>query len=180
MAGAQNKRTTKSGNRPTTAVRKTAAATTRTTEVKTPYPVMAIWQDSDLTYVPRLQQLGARLLEKRQGSIVAIRPKTGEVLCMVSHTLEGNNINRAISATYPPGSTFKAAQLLTLWTEHTVDKDTKVKCHRGFMMGGTHVAVVPSSPLATTQAQSCNSWFITNFIKMIADYHQVQLHEAML
>ena len=129
-------------------------------------------QDPDLTYVPRLQKLGEKLLEKRQGSIVAIRPKTGEILCMVSHTLKGNNINRAVQATYPPGSTIKAAQALTLYTEGIINKDTKVACHRGFMMGGTHVGCHSHpSPLATTQAlaQSCNSWFITNFIKMISD-----------
>ena len=129
-------------------------------------------QDPDLTYVPRLQKLGEKLLEKRQGSIVAIRPKTGEILCMVSHTLKGNNINRAVQATYPPGSTIKAAQALTLYTEGIIKKDTKVACHRGFMMGGTHVGCHSHpSPLATTQAlaQSCNSWFITNFIKMISD-----------
>lgn len=129
-------------------------------------------QDPDLTYVPRLQKLGEKLLEKQQGSIVAIRPKTGEILCMVSHTLKGNNINRAVQATYPPGSTIKAAQALTLYTEGIIKKDTKVACHRGFMMGGTHVGCHSHpSPLATTQAlaQSCNSWFITNFIKMISD-----------
>ena len=129
-------------------------------------------QDPDLTYVTRLQKLGEKLLEKRQGSIVAIRPKTGEILCMVSHTLKGNNINRAVQATYPPGSTIKAAQALTLYTEGIIKKDTKVACHRGFMMGGTHVGCHSHpSPLATTQAlaQSCNSWFITNFIKMISD-----------
>ena len=129
-------------------------------------------QDPDLTYFPRLQKLGEKLLEKRQGSIVAIRPKTGEILCMVSHTLKGNNINRAVQATYPPGSTIKAAQALTLYTEGIIKKDTKVACHRGFMMGGTHVGCHSHpSPLATTQAlaQSCNSWFITNFIKMISD-----------
>lgn len=129
-------------------------------------------QDPDLTYVPRLQKLGEKLLEKQQGSIVAIRPKTGEILCMVSHTLKGNNINRAVQATYPPGSTIKAAQALTLYTEGIINKDTKVACHRGFMMGGTHVGCHSHpSPLATTQAlaQSCNSWFITNFINMISD-----------
>lgn len=169
-----SQRTTTPGKRTITPGKKTIATnkTTATTQKATAQKAAQVAQDPDLTYVPRLQRLGESLLEKRQGSIVAIRPKTGEVLCMVSHTLEGNNINRAISATYPPGSTFKAAQLLTLWTEHTVDKDTKVKCHRGFMMGGTHVGChAHPSPLATTQAlaQSCNSWFITNFIKMIAD-----------
>lgn len=129
-------------------------------------------QDNDLTLVPRLQKLGHELLQNRQGSIIAIRPQTGEVLCMVSNTLNGNDINRAVSATYPPGSTIKTAQALTLYTEGIINKDTKVACHRGFMMGGTHVGChAHKSPLAMTQAlaQSCNSWFITNFIKMISD-----------
>lgn len=129
-------------------------------------------QDADLTYVPRLQTLGKQLLENRQGSIVAIRPSTGEVLCMVSNTLKGDNFNRAVSATYPPGSTIKTAQALTLFTEGIINRNTQVKCNRGFMMGGTHVGChAHKSPLATTQAlaQSCNSWFITNFIRMISN-----------
>lgn len=129
-------------------------------------------QDPDLTYVPRLQRLAERLLENRQGSIVAIRPTTGEILCMASNTLKGDPINRAVQATYPPGSTIKAAQLLTLYSEGIVTRDTKVACHRGFMMGGTHVGChYHASPLSTVQAlaQSCNSWFITNFIRMIGD-----------
>lgn len=128
--------------------------------------------DPDRTYVPALQHLGAELLAKYQGSIVAIRPQTGEVLCLVSHSLDGSTFNRAVSGTYPPGSTFKAAQELTLWTEGIIDKDTRVACHRGFMMGRTHVGChAHPSPLATRQAlaQSCNSWFITNFIRMISD-----------
>ena len=168
------KRTITPGKKTTTPGKKTIATnkTTATTQKATAQKAAQVAQDPDLTYVPRLQRLGESQLEKRQGSIVAIRPKTGEVLCMVSHTLEGNNINRAVSASYPPGSTIKAAQLLTLWSEHIVNKDTKVKCRRGFMMGGTHVGChAHPSPLATTQAlaQSCNSWFITNFIKMISD-----------
>lgn len=129
-------------------------------------------QDADLTFVPRLQSLGKRLLEKRQGSIIAIRPQTGEVICMVSNSLDGKDFNRAVSGSYPPGSTFKAAQELVLWTEGIIDADTKVECHRGFMMGGTHVGChAHPSPLSTRQAlaQSCNSWFITNFINMISN-----------
>ena len=72
-----------------------------------------------------LQMLGERLLEGKIGSIVAIEPETGEVLCMVSspsydpHMMIGRNrgknhnemardpwkplLNRAIMGTYPPG-----------------------------------------------------------------------------
>ena len=110
------KKTATPGKKTTTPGKKTIATskTTATTQKATTQKTAQVAQDPDLTYVPRLQRLGESLLEKRQGSIVAIRPKTGEVLCMVSHTLEGNNINRAVSATEPPGTTIKPAQLLTL------------------------------------------------------------------
>lgn len=126
----------------------------------------------ELTLVPSLQELGRNLLKGRQGSIVAIHPQTGEVLCMVSNTTTGTIFNRAISAAYPPGSTFKVAQLLTMYSEGIVTRETAVPCNRGFMMGTTHVGCHRHpSPLTTVQAlaQSCNAWFMTNYIRMIAD-----------
>ena len=36
--------------------------------------------DGPLTIRPMLQQLGERLLQGKQGSIVAIRPETGEII----------------------------------------------------------------------------------------------------
>ena len=86
-----------------------------------------------------LQALGERLLEGKIGSIVAIEPKTGEVLCMVSSPtydprmmvgrqrskshieLSRNSwkplLNRSIMGQYPPGSTFKTTQALTFMSE---------------------------------------------------------------
>ena len=86
-----------------------------------------------------LQALGERLMEGKIGSIVAIEPSTGEVLCMVSspsydprmmvgrqrsksHLLLSQNVwkpllNRSIMGQYPPGSTFKTTQGLTFMTE---------------------------------------------------------------
>lgn len=84
-----------------------------------------------------LQMLGERLMQNKIGAIVAIEPKTGEILCMVSspsfdphmmigrqrgknhQLLEKNRqkplLNRAIMGTYPPGSTFKTTQGLIFW-----------------------------------------------------------------
>ena len=48
-------------------------------------------KDLTLSLDIKLQALGERLLEGKIGSIVAIEPSTGEVLCMVSslHTTRG-------------------------------------------------------------------------------------------
>ena len=59
-----------------------------------------------------LQQLAERLLNGKQGSIVAIEPKTGRILALVSRDKIGDGVNRAVSTTYSPGSTFKTAQAL--------------------------------------------------------------------
>ena len=86
-------------------------------------------KDLTLSIDIELQQLGERLMENKIGSIVAIEPATGEILCMVSapsydpalltgrqrgenHRALSNDkrkplLNRAIMGTYPPGSTFK-------------------------------------------------------------------------
>ncbi|WP_314314070.1 penicillin-binding transpeptidase domain-containing protein, partial [Hoylesella marshii] len=101
-----------------------------------------------------LQALGERLLEGKIGSIVAIEPSTGEVLCMVSsptydprmmvgkkrgrnHQLLSRNVwkpllNRSIMGQYPPGSTFKTSQALTYLTEGIVTPHTMYPCYHGF------------------------------------------------
>lgn len=45
--------------------------------------------EASSTLQPALQQLGRRLLRHKTGSIVAIQPATGRVLCLVTHSPEG-------------------------------------------------------------------------------------------
>ncbi|MDS0526228.1 penicillin-binding protein 2 [Clostridium sp. SHJSY1] len=78
------------------------------------------------TLDPNVQQAAFNALGNRKGAVVALDPKTGEILAMVSKpTYDPNNletsmaaavsgsgensplINRATIGTYPPGSTFK-------------------------------------------------------------------------
>lgn len=139
-----------------------------------------------------LQMLGERLLEGKIGSIVAIEPATGEVLCMVSsptydpHLMVGRNrgknhlmmaadpwkplLNRAIMGTYPPGSTFKTTQALTFLQEGIIVPGTPFSCVGGFNFRGLHVGCHGHpSPLTLIPAiaTSCNGYFCWGLYHMI-------------
>ena len=101
-----------------------------------------------------LQELGEKLMENKLGSIVAVDPKTGGILCMVSapsfkpKLLTGAErkkhiselllnpalplLNRSVSATYSPGSTFKTLQALVGMHEGVINTQTAVSCGGAF------------------------------------------------
>jgi penicillin-binding protein 2 len=101
-----------------------------------------------------LQELGEKLMRNKIGSIVAIDPKTGGVLAMVSaptydpNQLVGSErrknyselvlnpalplLNRTVSATYSPGSTFKTLQALIGLQEGVISTDTRFSCSGAF------------------------------------------------
>ena len=149
-----------------------------------------------------LQQLGERLMQGKLGSIVAIEPSTGEVLCMVSSPnydprimvgrQRGRNnrmltldplkplLNRAIMGTYPPGSTFKTSQALTFLEEGIITPQTTFPCSGGFRFGhlkvGCHGHASPI-PLIPTIATSCNGYFCWGLYYMLGNrkkYETVQ------
>ena len=132
-----------------------------------------------------LQMLGERLLKNKIGSIVAIEPETGEILCLVSspnydpHLMIGRQrgknhlalqrdmtkplLNRALMGVYPPGSTFKTAQGLTFLQEGIITEQSPAfPCSHGFHYGrltvGCHAHGSPL-PLIPAIATSCNSYF---------------------
>ncbi len=139
-----------------------------------------------------LQALAERLLQNKIGSVVAIEPSTGEVLCMASsptfdpqmlvgrkrgenHLLLSQDkqkplLNRAIMGTYPPGSTFKTSQALTYLQEGIITSETQYPCALGFRHKGLHVGChAHSSPiaLAPSLATSCNSYYCWALYRMI-------------
>jgi len=89
-----------------------------------------------LTIDQSLQRLARRLLQNKQGSIVAIEPATGRVLALVSNDKLDDGVNRAISTSYSPGSTFKVAQALFMLSEGAIDTKKTYACHHGFSFNG--------------------------------------------
>ena len=146
----------------------------------------------ELSLDVKLQALGEMLMQNKIGSIVAIEPETGEILCMVSaptfdpSDLVGRHrgekyqalaarsdkplLNRAIQGTYPPGSTFKTTQALTFLQEGIVDTRTLFTCNGGFVARGLRVAChAHSSPISLIPAiaTSCNAYFCWGYYRMI-------------
>jgi penicillin-binding protein 2 len=102
----------------------------------------------------KLQELGEKLMENKLGSVVAIDPKTGGILAMVSAPtyqpkfLTGATrkkhlselylnpalplLNRTVNATYSPGSTFKTLQALVGLHEGVIDPNFSVGCRGAF------------------------------------------------
>jgi len=101
-----------------------------------------------------LQMLGEKLMENKLGSIVAVDPRTGGILCMVSSPtfkpklLTGSErkkhiaelllnpalplLNRTVGATYSPGSTFKTLQALVGLHEGVISTNFRVSCSGAF------------------------------------------------
>lgn len=159
-------------------------------------------KDLTLSLDIKLQALGERLLEGKIGSIVAIEPSTGEVLCMVSsptydpRTVTGRKrgkmhamlsrdpwkplLNRSIMGMYPPGSTFKTTQGLTFLTEGIIGPGTSFPCHHGFYCRGLHVGCHGhASPISLVPAigTSCNGYFCWGLYYMLGNrkkYKNVQ------
>ena len=142
----------------------------------------------------KLQALGERLMRGKIGSIVAIEPSTGEVLCMVSsptydprrmvgrqrsknHLELSRNVwkpllNRSIMGQYPPGSTFKTTQGLTFMNEGIITSGTQYPCSHGFNFKGLHVGCHGhAAPLALVPAlsTSCNGYFCWGLYHMIGN-----------
>ncbi|NDW13840.1 penicillin-binding protein 2 [Bacteroides sp. 214] len=140
-----------------------------------------------------LQLLAEKLLQNKLGSVVAIEPSTGEILCMVSAPSYDPSImvgrqrganhlelskdpkkplfNRALMSATPPGSTFKTAQGLIFLQEDIIDVNTTFPCHNGFVYPGArrvgchpHGSPIPFIPSLST---SCNAYYCWGFLRMI-------------
>lgn len=137
-----------------------------------------------------LQAYGEYLMAGKTGSIVAIEPTTGQILAMVtSPTYDPNElvgrkrgmrynellkdpekplINRAISGTYPPGSTFKMINGLVSLQSGVINANTAYPCNgpKSAPIKCTHFH---GSPVRLYDAieNSCNPYFWQAFQDMM-------------
>lgn len=149
-------------------------------------------RDLRLSLDVKLQQYAESLMVGKRGAVVAIEPKTGEILCLVSSPgydprllvgrPRGQNykmltrddalplFDRALGGAYPPGSTFKPTQGLILLQEGIINNSTVFPCTGGYVNGGlrvgchAHGAPLPLKPALQT---SCNAFFCWGFKSMI-------------
>lgn len=132
-----------------------------------------------------LQQFGEKLMSNKVGSIVAINPKTGGIITMVSSPtynpglLTGSErrkhfselytdprlplLNRAVNASYSPGSTFKTLQALVGLHEGVITTRTTFSCGGAFYGCGSGKPMGCLDPgtyyLSTGITHSCNTYF---------------------
>lgn len=133
-----------------------------------------------------MQRLGERLMVNKKGSIVAIDPRNGEVICLVSsptydpELLVGRvrNTNygilqrdpikplfdRALQAQYPPGSIYKIVQSLIALDEGVIDVNTGFPCTKSLV--GCHDHPGAGDIIRAIQ-YSCNPYFYQVFKRMV-------------
>jgi len=150
---------------------------------------LSLWSTLDM----QLQEYGEKLMANKRGSIVAIEPATGEILCIVSipsydpNLLVGSSrsknysallldsvrvplFNRALQASYPPGSTFKLANGLIALQDEAITPKTVYSCGGGYNMGSHTVKCHPHAggpDLIYAIQTSCNAYFCRAFFNTL-------------
>lgn len=139
-------------------------------------------KDIQLTIDRATQEIAEELMRGKIGSVVAIEPESGEILCMVSapywdpRILVGKDrsknyqelqkdknkplLNRATQAQYAPGSTFKILQALIGLQEGVVNETTQYTCN-GQLSTPIKCTHDHGNPVNMIEAisQSCNPYF---------------------
>ncbi|MFC0603970.1 penicillin-binding protein 2 [Winogradskyella pulchriflava] len=154
-------------------------------------------KDITITIDSELQAYGELLMRHKRGGIVAIDPKSGEILAMVTGPSYNPNIlvgrersknytklhydtiakplfDRGLLAQYPPGSPFKVINALVGLQENVVEPNDKVSCRMGYYYGSRRLTGCHHhrSPVNMNDgiAQSCNAYFVTVYRKIIDKY----------
>lgn len=153
-------------------------------------------KDITLTLDAELQKYGESLMFEKRGGIVALEPKTGEILALVTapnydpsilvgrkrsenytklsrDTIGVPLFDRGLLAEYPPGSPFKILTGLIGLQEEVIDENTTFICHHGFFYGrGAFMKCHDSGPskLHNGIYNSCNTYFASTYKLTIDKY----------
>ena len=125
---------------------------------------------------------------------VAIEPKTGEILCLISSPNYDPNLlvgtarpknygklvadpekplfNRALQAAYPPGSTFKLANGLIALQDHIITPSSVYSCSGGGYHLGSHVVHCHncgSLNIYSAIQRSCNTFFCRAYYNILSN-----------
>jgi len=142
-----------------------------------------------LTIDRNIQHLGEQALGERIGSVVVLKPATGEVLALVSYPTYDPNLfftnkaateynrlsldptspflNRAIQSSYPPASAFKMVMSMAVAEEEIFSLNQTVNCTGKIEYGDRifhcHLRKIGHGPvdLFSGLAQSCDVYFYT-------------------
>lgn len=154
-------------------------------------------KDITITIDAELQEYGEYLMQNKVGGIVAIEPKTGEILSLVSapsynpNLLVGRQrsrnytklyndsihlplIDKGLLRMHEPGSPFKTLIALTALQEGVINERTSVRCTGAYHYGGSkpmgcHCGA-GTRVLNNGISKSCNSYFANAFRKTIEKY----------
>jgi penicillin-binding protein 2 len=146
-----------------------------------------------------LQEYGEFLMKNKSGSIVAIEPKTGEVLALISSPdydpgllvgrIRSENFaklqadpleplfNRALMASYPPGSTFKPVSGLIGLQENVITPSTRVYCNNGYLFVACHSHESPLNLIGAIK-NSCNAYFCQVFRRVLENSEYLNVSAA--
>ena len=140
-----------------------------------------------------IQEYAEKLMQNKRGAVIAIEPKTGEILSFYSGPSYDPNLlvgrersknyqmllkdtlkplnNRAISAAYSPGSTFKTMNALIALQEGAITPSTRFVCNgpESTPIRCTHFHETPIS-LRGGIRESCNPYFWNTFRSIIGKY----------
>ena len=149
-----------------------------------------------------LQHYGQMLMANKVGSLVAIEPSTGEILTLVSspgidvdqlanigqHYKEISNdpykpmFNRAVQASYPPGSVFKLVNGLIGLQEEVFSPNTLYPCSMGYHFGRNKLGChAHKSPLNFEESimMSCNAYYCYVLRSLLENPKYGSIDEAM-
>ena len=156
-------------------------------------------KDITLTIDVDLQMYVEKLMQHKRGGVVAIEPKTGEILTLVSmptydpnllvgrkrskystllfnDTIRKPMLDRSLQAQYSPGSPFKLINALVALQEGVVTPQSSFYCYHGYHYGskgfmGCHCGLtgVPIN-MDVGIYRSCNTYFSNVYRRAIEKY----------